>query len=159
MQEVMSSWRPAATSLLVNIHELLEDCIWKTTTQKRHELGQSPSCYLISHPAWWIVWPVPLKAVLLDCFAEEQKCNTRLSKQFARPSSASEIDGLWLRIYDSYHSVCHVTGGTESRSWLSRNLSLASAPTNFVRKPVVIQCQGWCNVCLTIFVKACIAWP
>lgn len=160
IQEVMSAWIPAAAVFRSAFHELLEVCMWKTKTERVLNLAKVLVWYPISHPAWWIVWPIPLKAVPLDCFVQEQKCNTRLSKQFAWPSSASEIDGVWLRIYDSYHSVCHVTGGTESRSWTSRFLSLANATTNFVRKPVVVLLyQGWCDVYLTIFVRAYIAWP
>lgn len=114
----------------------LSDFYWclygenKTETTRRLILVWYP----ISHLTWLIVWPIPLEAVLLDCFAHEIKSDTGLSKQFARPSSTSEIDGLWLRICDSYHSVCRLTGGAESRSWISGFWSVANAPANFVKK-------------------------
>ena len=146
IHEVMSSWIPAAASLLVNNKLTLGSLyVKKNYTERGLSLAKVIVWYPIPYPAWWIVWLVPLKAVPLDCFAREQKCNTRLSKQFDRPSSALEIDRLWLRIYDSYHSVCHVTGGMESRCWISGFWSLAYAPTIFVRKPVSeVPMVMWC---------------
>lgn len=157
IQEVTSSWIPAAVSLLVNISRTLGS-LYVTKSERGLNLAKAHDWFSIPHPAWWIVRPIPQKAVLLDCFAQEQKCNARLSEQFAWPSSASEIDGLWLKSYDSYHSVCHGTGGTESRSWMSGFSSLADATANFVRKPGMVWCLSYyiCRSlhCLTLTPQA-----
>lgn len=62
---------------------------------------------------YWIVLPMNRNAIQ-DCR------NSLLCQDLPRKSTARDSE-----IRDSYLSVCHATGGMESRSWVSGFLSLA----------------------------------
>lgn len=113
----------------------------------------------------WCLWPEETSS-LINCLSHlHETCSIwqfcswmELYYMFMETvCCTSESDVLWLRIYDSYLSMHHLTGGAESRSWIVRiltssvsvNMSWCSCYVGF----------GWCHVYLAIFVSAYIVWP